>query len=88
MKKEVVNVFEKRRELGNEKFVDFIVGLSDEELKGIIRTYIYGKIPKERAGKNEKVLKSIEHCFNLGWSFNDGLEKIELMKYYYSKYSK
>ena len=76
------NVFDLVYQLGSQGFVNYIIGLSDGELNKIIRKYISGRIPQDREGKNEKVIRYIEYMLNLGWSFNDNLSKVDLMSCY------
>lgn len=80
--KNTENVFDLVHQLGSQGFVNYIVSLSNKELNKIIRKYVSGNIPKDREGKNEKVIGYIEYMLNLGWSFNDDLGKVDLMSCY------
>lgn len=80
--KNTENVFDLVHQLGSQGFVNYIVGLSNKELNKIIRKYVSGNIPKDREGKNKKVIGYIEYMLNLGWSFNDDLGKVDLMSCY------
>lgn len=80
--KSTENVFNLVHQLGSEGFVNYIVGLSSKELNKIIRKYVSGRIPQDREGKNEKVIRYIEYILNLGLCFNEDLGEIDLMSCY------
>lgn len=83
MKAEIkTNIFDLVYQLGSQGFVNYIINLPDNELNKIITKYVSGNIPQDREGKNEKVIRYIEYTLNLGWCFNDNINKIDLMSYY------
>lgn len=80
--KSTENVFDLVYQLGSQGFVNYIIGLSDSELNKIIQKYVSGRIPQNREGKNEKVIRYIEYMLNLGLCFNDDMSKVDLMSCY------
>lgn len=88
IKREVVDVFGKLTVMSEREFVDYIVGLSDEDLNGVIKKYMCRSMPDDRTGRNEVVLKEIQDTMNIGYVFNDRIKKTNFMEYYNNKYKK